>query len=337
MTETPPRPEPLLTRDEFLGLESLEQLQALYRERGLEGDLEAVTTRAQQDWFEVAFAAAKEITEPPARLEPVEVERGGVRYRIFGVFHGLVGGNDREYKTFVNATLREQPRLLFENALGYFYPAKEKKVGIPDVLVNGALGHVRLGLEVGFGYNFPLLLLEGLAELLKLRRKPDEDSLEAFEYSPRYHAVDPETRRGLEPHPPLPSRLEVEYWMGQWDAAGWRAPWKLAGAIVPRSMFMAGFAAGYAESRGLDEVSLVVGDYHTMEIVRFLESPTWEAHPVFQSGLAWGRRGDAGRLVFGWALKLYYLTIAGGIGAGLLVVTLLLLLLAGRWVWETLR
>ena len=39
--------------------------------------------------------------QPPGRLEPVVAVRGGTTFRIFGVIHGIVGGDDRAYMRFV--------------------------------------------------------------------------------------------------------------------------------------------------------------------------------------------------------------------------------------------
>ena len=263
--------------DEFLELESLDALMARYRELGFEGDDEALLLEAQRDWHEVALAKARAVTEAPPRFLPDSYERGGVRYDVYGVIHGLFGGEDRDYKAFVDAPLGELEVVLFENGLSYFYPHADQIASIPDFVVLGAGGSLRTGLYVGL--RFPLLLWEALRELVKAGRS-GEDGQEVFDYDPRYHALDLETRRGVEPDPPLPSRLQIEYELRRWDAAGRLAGWSEPFAIVPRSMFMAGFAEGYATSRGLSSVALVVGDLHTAELLAFMRDPALE-HPLF--------------------------------------------------------
>jgi hypothetical protein len=315
--------EPLATHDEFVQAESLAALRALYRERGFDAGDEAFLERAQRDWRTVALAKAREVTEPPPELPPVVCERDGVRFSIFGVVHGLVGGQDREYKEFVNAAVARLDHVLIENALGYFYPARET-TWIPDFVVLGIGGSFRVGLYVGL--RLPLLLWEGLRELFKTGRSTDPEAFDAYDYSPVYHAIDPETRRGLDEYPPLPSWLQIDYEMSEWDRLGWRAGWAGAFAIVPRSAFMAGFARGYAASRGRVEVALLVGDLHTVEIQRFLEDPGLD-HPLFRAGQAWGQRSDRSRRLAFLCAKLIHLALAG-LGGSLVIVPVLLVVLA---------
>lgn len=306
---------PLLTHAEFVGLKTIDELLALYAGRGVTGKREACLERAQRDWGQVALAKAKETTESPERFVPDTVARGGVEYAIYGTIHGIIGGQDREYKDFVDGAIDELDLVLFENALFYFYP-KKKGANIPDFAVLGLLGSLRIGIHVGL--IFFILLWEGLKELLKVGRRAG-DGAEAFVYSPRYHAIDVETRRGLDDdYPILPSRLSIDYDMSRWNAAGPFAAWRDPFAIAPRSMFMAGFAEGYAISRGLERVDLVVGDLHTAEIQRFLEDPALD-HPVFRSGQAWGRRSDGARKVAALVAKVLHLGLAGMAGVVVLI------------------
>ncbi len=233
------RPSPI-EHDVFIDCESLDALQRHYTEHFEAFEKrDAFLERAQQDWREVAFAKAKDFAEPPETLPAVVCEAGGLRYHVYGVIHGLLGGSERDYKDFVEATVGALDHTLFENGLHHFYPSKSHTV-IPDFQVLGIPGSLGIGFEVG--RLFPRLLWEGLTEVLKLG-KPSE-GFEAYDYSKVFHAVPPETRRGLEEWPPLPSRLQIEYEMGEFGRtfSRLRNPY----LISPRSLYMAGFAHGFA-------------------------------------------------------------------------------------------
>ncbi|MGE0708298.1 MAG: hypothetical protein AB7N76_18485 [Planctomycetota bacterium] len=319
-----PTPTPLVTHDELVGAKDLAALEALYRERGAEGDREAVLQRAREDWHRLAVARAEELQPAnPARFEPDRATRGGVEFRVYGICHGILGGNDEGYKEFVDAALRDLDLVAFENAL-YFYPAK-RRVMIPDFLPVGAVGSLRLGIYVGTG--FPLLFLELLGDLFKRGSGPDE--LAGYDYSPRYHALPVETRRGLEEDPPLPSHLQVEYEMTAWDAGPNAVRWRDPTVIVPRSMFMAGFAVGYARSRKLSALDMVVGDLHTGEVLHFLRDEALD-HPLFRAGQAWGERSDSSRFLGTILGKVEHLGISGVVGSSILVALLGLLLFLAR-------
>ncbi len=330
-----PGQAPLASHDELVGLESIAALLALYRSRGCEGDDEAVLERAQADWRREALARARAVTEEPAALEPVVCEADGVRYAIYGVVHGMVGGGDRGYKAFVDRSLEALDPVVFENGLSWFYPSRGRSADIPDFWVLGALGSLRLGLYVGFTFPAQLwtLVLEGL------RVGGGGGDPDGFDFSARYHAVDPETRRGLEEHPPLPSRLQIDYELTGWDAAGWLAAWRFPFAIVPRSLFMAGFARGFAERRGLRELALVVGDLHTLEVARFLAAPPGRAgalHPLDAAGRAFGARGEVSRRIGAGGRKAVHLGLAavGGLLGLIPLIALVLLviwLVRSRW------
>lgn len=330
---TPPRaPDapPLASHDELVALDSIAALLALYRSRGCPGDDEAVLERAQADWRREALARARAVTTDPAALEPVTCEVDGVRYAIYGVMHGMVGGGDADYKAFVDRSLEALDPVVFENGLSWFYPSRGRSADIPDFWVLGALGSLRLGLYVGFTFPAQLwtLLLEGL------RVGGGGGDPDGFDFSARYHAVDPETRRGLEEYPPLPSRLQIDYELTRWDAAGWLAAWRFPFAIVPRSLFMAGFARGFAERHGLRELALVVGDLHTLEIAHLLAAPPRPAgalHPLDAAGRAFGARGALSRRVGAGARKAVHLGLAAVGGLLGLLPLILVALLVVTW------
>jgi SAM-dependent methyltransferase len=300
-----------VTHAEFLETADIASLKALYTARGVDtaGPKQKWLEQAQQDWQRAAMARARRVTEKPERLEPVRTERGGVQFAIYGVWHGLIGGRDKEYKDFVDATFATLDHTVFENGLQRMYPKKKYAI-ISDYSVLGVLGAIRIGLEVGF--IFPVLIYELLSEIFKFGGSKSAD---AYDYSPLFHAVDAETRRGLENWPPLPSRLQIDYEFSEWTRRGAFATWAAPYAIAPRSMFMAGFACGYAEANGLESINLVVGDLHLVEIQRFLEDPTLD-HALFQRGVARGRRGSARVLPFD---KIVHLSIAAVAGCLILV------------------
>jgi hypothetical protein len=323
----PAPPDARVSLEEFLAVERLADLEQLYRDRGATSDGDELLKEIQAEWHRLAMWEARRTyaqTAPdaaPQRFEPERVEREGVQFAVYGLIHGHVGGDDRAYKDFVDAGLRELPHTVFENGLSYFYP-KTSHETIPDFAVAGGLGSLRMGLMVAI--EFPLLILELFSELLKIKL-PFQSDASLLDYDPRFYALDPEVRRGVEPDPPLPSRPQIDYELTRWDQAGRWAGWKDPAAIVPRSMFMAGYAVGSAERRGEQRVDLAVGDLHTMEIVRFLGSPRWGEHPVFQAGRALALRPAFGRKLQFYKAKLTHLTAAGLAGAVILVPVMLLL------------
>ena len=310
---------PLLSYDEFLQVAGLDALIERYRASGVEGDREAVLVHVQQDWYLAAIAHAREIERVPERFEPDCGELDGVTVRVWGLFHGMWGGADAEYKEFVRAPLRELGEVLFENGVGYYYKPK-RKITVPDFAVIFPLGSIRHGFYVGL--RFPLLMKELIWEFLSLGH--GFDPAEPYVLSPSYHSLPIEARRGVEEQPPLPTRLMVEYELGNWERAGALGAWREPFAIVPRSMFMAAFAYGYAQSRKLSQVDMVVGDLHTGEVLHFLADPPRE-HALWRLGEAYGRLSDGRRILKTALLKIGHLGLAASIGAPLMIGTLLLL------------
>jgi ubiquinone/menaquinone biosynthesis C-methylase UbiE len=315
--------ERTVTHAEFLELETLNALRTLYRERGVDvANEDKWLEGVQQDWRRAAMSRSRLVTEPPDELPPVRCERDGVNYAIYGVIHGLIGGSDKVYKAFVDAKVGSLEHVLFENGLQLFYPKRAYAV-IPDYEVLGVLGSMRIGLEVA--RLFPLLLWEGLGELFK---RGSGRAADVYDYSPVFHAVDPETRRGLDEWPPLPSRLQIDYEMSEWKRRGFFATLLSPYAIAPRSLFMAGYAEGYASSRKREQVSLVVGDLHAAEIQRFLEGDAFHDHALFKAGQASGRRSDGIARVWFWATKIAHLLLAGMSAVSLFAVVLAVAYLA---------
>jgi hypothetical protein len=294
----------LVSLPELLELDGLDSLLRCYRERGAEGDDSAVVMRARADFFELSIQAAREVEKAPEAFVPASTQRDGRDFYIYGVIHGLIGGEGRDYKKFVSAPLARLDEVIIENGMGLIYKLK-RSVTIPDFAVLGVLGAIYIGYEVGF--RFPIYLKEMLVEALKLGGARGAE--EGFLYDTRYYALSEEIRRGVEPSPPLPSRIELDIQMRMWREHGLLAPFYNPFAIVPRSLFMAGFALGHAETRGLNEVHILVGDLHTAEIQRALEGRHNDSAP-FQAGLAFGRRQGLGRFLRFWAAKALHLGVA---------------------------
>jgi hypothetical protein len=311
---------PTITHEQFMEMTSLTQLYEIYRANGVEESDKNILLKAQQEWYELATEAAKEVTEPPERFCPVSCERDGVTFQIYGMFHGLIGGDDKEYKDFVSKPIKGFDYVIFENGLNYFYSYKDGTI-IPDFMVLGVLGSISLGLNVGV--HFPFLMWDMVREVLKL--KSNRGAEDGFLYDKRFHKVDPETRRGLEPDPPLPSRLQIDYEMGRWNRSGSLGRMLDPFSIVPRSMFMAGFAVGHAKLRGMTEVPLFVGDLHTMEIVRFLEEEALD-HPLFKAGQRFGEKQGISRALTFYFAKIIHLLFAGLAGTAVIGPFILLFL-----------
>lgn len=307
-------------------LHSIADLQRHYREKGFSGDLPTVLLQAQNDFYAIASAHAADVTQAPSTFTPEIVVRDGVEYHIYGVIHGMLGGDDKDYLRFVSKPIASADHVLFENGLNYFYKHKSGQV-IPDFAVLGLSGSLSMGFYVGL--SFPLHLWELFTEFFK--RSKGRNASEGFLFDSRYYSLGPELRRGVEPQPPLPSRLQIELEMGTWSRSPFRSRIKDPFALVPRSMFMAGYAVGVSRARTGRPVVLVVGDLHTMEIVRFLEDPAID-HPVFRSGLQHGSSKGLRRKAKFLGAKFLHLILAA-LGGGIILITILTALMwtAMRW------
>lgn len=304
--------ERLASHGEFLEFSGLQGLLDHYRGKDFEGNDTALVAKARQDWRKAGEEVAKEIVDKegsPENFKPIEIERKGRKYVIYGVIHGYLGGHG-DYKKFVSEPIQQADYVVFENQLNYFYKHKAGTV-IPDFMVLGIMGSLFLGVHVG------LFLPLHLYSILREQFGFDE------EFQTDYHALDAETRRAIDIEPPLPSRIEIDIGMKAWDT-GLAGIWGDPFAIVPRSLYMAGFCEGVAEAHDLKEVAIVVGDFHAMEILRFFEG-RFTDHPLYLSGQVFGRRtGMAYKLAF-FASKFGHLCLAG-FGGMIPLVPLILIL-----------
>lgn len=333
MADDPPSddPKPLLDYEGFLAVDDIASLEAHYREAGNEGKREELFRKIRHDWYLAALDYARRVESTPESFQPDVGSIDGIEVRIWGLFHGLWGGADKEYKEFVRAGLRDLDEVLFENAVGYYYKSKNKRATIPDYVLLFPLGSVQHGVFVGIF--FPLLMKDLVWEVFSLGNS--FNPAEPYVLSPKYHSLPVEARRGVEAEEPipLPTKLEVEEQMRVWDAAGALAAFKEPYAIVPRSMFMAAFAYGYAQSRSLDAIDMVVGDLHTGEILHFLADPPRE-HPVWKLGERYGRLSDGSRKLKAGIQKLLHLGLSASIGAPILVGILFVVFQVGLYLWR---
>jgi hypothetical protein len=271
-----PAPSPLVSLAEILEATDLSVLLAAYRAIHPTASDARLVGFLRDDWHALTTDAAA-VSVAPDRFDPVTVERDGCRYDIFGVIHGIAGGDDRAYIEFVSTAVAKAPWLLIENGIGYYYRHPHDE-WIPDFVVLGFVRSAWLGLSTAF--KAPLLFVD-LAREIARRLIPARQS---DVYDPAYHALDPELRRGLDGA--LPAQLEIPWALTRFRSRDPRATFADPIACVPRSLFMAGYAVGVVERDALREVALLVGDLHTTEIAAFLARPERDADPIFRRGRA---------------------------------------------------
>ena len=274
---------------EILGAPDLRGLLDRYRARDPSASDRQLLEELRRDWQALADGAASS-ARAPSRFEPVAVERAGTTFRIFGVIHGIVGGDDRAYMRFVAAGLDGAEHLLVENGIGYYY-RHPRNEWIPDFVVLGLLRSAWLGFTTA--WKAPLVFWDLAMELLRRRRRSPEQGV----FDPAYHGMDPELRRGLDAEAALPARLEVPFALDRFDSRGVRAVVDDPVACVPRSLFMAGYAVGVAERDALSTVDLLVGDLHTTEIAWFLTHRDHDQHAIFRRGSAFAKLGPTQRRI----------------------------------------
>jgi hypothetical protein len=214
---------------------------------------------------------ASEGAVPAASLEPMIASSEQKRYHLYGVIHGVTGGEDKAYRSFIGDVISSLPHVVFENGLQHFYPNKKREV-IADFSVLGGFGSMLLGLRVCV--YFPQLIYWSVRELLGL--VPEQK----WPTGALYHGIDPELRRALDEQPALPTRLQVELEMSAWEKSPMLAVVRDPVLIVPRSLFI----AGYLSAVQGETVHCVVGDRHTTEVHHFLISPEWHTHRLFLRG-----------------------------------------------------
>jgi hypothetical protein len=309
-----------LNYEAFLKIKNRKSLEEAYRDQGFQGSRSQLIRKAQQEWKVLCMRRAEERAKEPEEFLPEVFSEGSRSYQIYGVIHGLAGGDDARYKAFISRKIETLDLILFENALNYFY-AHKAHVIIPDFILFGIWGSFKIGFCVGLQFPFLFFLL--LKEIIKPKKSEKKPAFMTCD--PLYHGVDSETRRGLDDYPALPSELQIDLELEDWEQGRSKAS---EGYVVPRSLFMAAFAQAYAVSRDKKEVHLVVGDLHTLEILRFLEK-TPEKHPVYQKAYRIGSLSDrALRLVFiGEKIKHLFASGMGGVlGLAPYLVILLLIL-----------
>jgi hypothetical protein len=283
---------------EILEAPDLRVLLDRYRTRDGSTSDRQLLAQLRSDWQKLADDAAGS-ARPPSRFEPVVAVRDGTTFRIFGVIHGIVGGDDRAYMRFVAGGLDGAAHLLVENGIGYYY-RQPKNEWIPDFVVLGLARSAWLGFTTA--WKAPLVFWDLAMEILRRRTRAQHGA-----FDPAYHGVDPEVRRGLDVEAALPARLEVPFALERFDSRTARAVVDDPVACVPRSLFMAGYAVGVAERDGLRTVDLLVGDLHTTEIAWFLTHREHEEHPIFRRGAAFAKLGPNERRIRFTVAKLVHL------------------------------
>lgn len=226
---------------------------------------------------EITARAAEYNAASPQQLDYLEVESGGVDYRVYGVIHGWTGGSSDEYRRLVTDGIKKEPDILYEKMLGRFYGAGGQMVQMPDFCMLGRLGQFVLGLRVMLIW--PLFVLLAGWDILRelFSRRSTEDA--AHYNNVYYHNIDPELRRGLDGA--LPAPLQGEYEFSHWRRWRGYANAELLLAVAPRSAYMAEFAREWARSKGLAQLALVVGDRHLTEVAHYLRTPpedSWLRH-----------------------------------------------------------
>lgn len=231
------------------------------------------TAELLQAWQEQALLAS-EHAEPAESLEPLIATVSDRHHHLYGVVHGVTGGEDKRYRTFISDTIAPLPHVVFENGLQHFYPNKKYDV-IADFAVLGWLGSTLLGLRVCLF--FPQLLYWTFRELLGLV------PTQKWPTGMLYHGIDLELRRALDDQPALPTHLQVELEMSAWEKSPTMAVVRDPVLIVPRSLFI----AGYLSAVKGPETHCVVGDRHTTEVHYFLSNPKWHSHRLFLQGASY--------------------------------------------------
>jgi hypothetical protein len=307
---------PLVSLPEILEAPDLRMLLDRYRALQASSSDRELLARLRRDWQKLADDTASS-ARVPSRFEPVVALRGGTTFRIFGVIHGIIGGDDRAYMKFVAGGLEGAEHLLVENGIGYYY-RHPKNEWIPDFVVLGLARSAWLGFTTA--WKAPLVFWDLAMELVRRRTRAHDSA-----FDPAYHGVDPEVRRGLDLEAALPARLEVPLALERFDSHTARAVVDDPVACVPRSLFMAGYAVGAAERDGLSTVDLLVGDLHTTEIAWFLTHREYDEHAIFRRGAAFAKLGPTERRIRFAVAKLLHL---GGAVAGITPVAVPLVVLA---------
>lgn len=261
--------------EDFIRFKSYQELEQFYQKRGFQSSKKKLLQKAREDWKTICIQRAENLAKKPEEFLPETVQLEDKTYYIYGLIHGLAGGDDAEYKTFVSKKIGALDYILFENGLNYFYPHQARSI-IPDFMLFGVVGSFKIGLSVGL--HFPLLLFTLLKEVVKPKKNEKKPAFMTCD--PLYHGIDAETRRGLDDYPALPSQLQIQIEMDDWEQKRSNPADAL---VVPRSLFMAAFAHGFVESRQKNTANLVVGDLHTLEVAYFLKNLP-QKHAIYQLG-----------------------------------------------------
>lgn len=221
----------------------------------------------------------------PTMLDSMDFEYEGVRVRSYGVLHALTGGSNREYVAMVNNTLRQAPGLkLGEKGMRAMYTGLDGE--LDDWMQVPLLDAFRfplalLGTPIRFGRVFTTVLKEYLTKKDRFG-KSGAPALRDIGGAAAFHLLSPLERRKLAGFPDTPNYL-VENMLRR-QGKGARGPirfpdpdwWWLSHVekyvnIPCRSVHMLEFAVALAHLKGVDEVSLFIGETHQSDTAWYQE------------------------------------------------------------------
>lgn len=218
--------------------------------------------------------------ELPQTLDSIDFTYRDVKFHVYGILHGITGGTNRAYKRFVNQSIAAAPGL------------KLAEKGFRD-MYKGFDGEVHDWLQMPFWDSFKLgatpfltpfrmakYLGHAARELLTSEDRFPERGMRRLQNiggSPAFHLLDPWERRRLAGFPAPQQYLEIN--LGRrvgstrfaapvfpdrtWD---WLTDMEPHANIALRSVHQLEFAAETALLRGVQEVSLFVGEVHNIDI-----------------------------------------------------------------------
>jgi hypothetical protein len=243
----------------------------------------------------------------PTRLDCLDFEYEGVRVHSYGVLHALTGGTNRAYVRLVNDTLRDAPGLkLGEKGMRAMYKGLDGELDdwLPVPLVDAfRFPLALLGTPVRFARVFFTVLKEYLT---KEDRFCESCVPQLYDIggSAAFHLMSPDERRELAGFPDTPTYLlenllrrkgkgtlkPIQFPDPDW---WWLRHVEKYVNIPCRSVHMLEFAVTLARLKGVDEVSLFIGETHQSDTDWYrcfmqgeAEFPAWAADELGKIRLA---------------------------------------------------
>lgn len=234
----------------------------------------------------------------PTLLDSIDFEYVGVLVHSYGVLHALTGGTNQAYVHLVNDTISRAPGLkLGEKGMMAMYSGLDGE--LDDWLQVPLLDAFRfplalLGTPVRFARVFATVIKEYITKVDRFG-KSDKPELRDIGGSAAFHLISPVERRQLAGFPPsdvyLLENLLRRQGKGTLKPIQFPDPdwWWLSHVekyvnIPCRSVHMLEFAVALARLKGVNEVSLFIGETHQSDTdwyQRFMrghvELPGWAA------------------------------------------------------------